>query len=79
MIEWMVEAEDANIARPVDDIKKIKVFTLLRTEGQSEREQGFRPFRSFRAQGMGRCKAAKTLTPTQVSNGLDPDNRSSGS
>jgi hypothetical protein len=33
MIKWIVEGEDVNIAGPVDDMKKMKVFTLLRTEG----------------------------------------------
>jgi hypothetical protein len=33
MIEGMVEVEDADIAGPVDDMKKMEVFTVLRTEG----------------------------------------------
>jgi hypothetical protein len=33
MMEWMVKVEDVNIAGPADDMKKMKVFTLLRTEG----------------------------------------------
>ncbi len=33
MMEWMVEVEDVNIAGPVDDMKKMEVFTLLCTEG----------------------------------------------
>jgi hypothetical protein len=32
-MERMVEVEDVNIAGPVDDMKKIKVFTILSTEG----------------------------------------------
>jgi hypothetical protein len=32
MVDWMVEVEDVNIARPVDDMKKMEVFKLLRTE-----------------------------------------------
>jgi hypothetical protein len=33
MMEWMVEVEDVSITGPVDDMKKMEVFTLLRTEG----------------------------------------------
>jgi hypothetical protein len=32
-MERMVEVEDGKIAGPVDDMKEIKVFTVLRTEG----------------------------------------------
>jgi hypothetical protein len=35
----MVEGEGVNIACPVDDMKKMEVFTLLRTEGWSEEER----------------------------------------
>ena len=33
MMEWMVEVEDVNIAAPVDDMKKMKVFTLVHALG----------------------------------------------
>jgi len=33
MMEWIVEGEDVKIAGPVDDDMKMRVFTLLRTEG----------------------------------------------
>jgi len=40
MIEWMVEVEDVDIAGPVDDMKKMKVFTLLHVQrGRSEEER----------------------------------------
>jgi hypothetical protein len=32
MMKWMVEVEDVDIDCPVDDMKKMEVFTLLRTE-----------------------------------------------
>lgn len=27
-VQWILEVEDVNIARPVDDMKKMKMFTL---------------------------------------------------
>ena len=33
MIELMLEVEDVDIFRPVNDMKKMEVFILLRTEG----------------------------------------------
>jgi hypothetical protein len=45
MMEWMVEVEDDNIAGPVDDMKKMKVFTILRTEGTDGVRKGEQRFR----------------------------------
>jgi hypothetical protein len=33
MMERMVDVDDVKIAGPVDDMKEIEVFTVLRTEG----------------------------------------------
>ena len=50
MMECMVEVEDVDIARPVDDMKKMKDFTLSRAQWTElrEGERGFRQFRQFR-------------------------------
>jgi hypothetical protein len=32
MIDLMAEGEDVNIARPVDEMNKMELFALLRTE-----------------------------------------------
>jgi hypothetical protein len=50
MMEWMEEVEDVNIACPAVDMKKMMVFTLLRTEGSEEGRT-----RLFRVQGTKRC------------------------
>jgi hypothetical protein len=64
MIEWMVEVEDVNIARPVDDMTKNEGVHPLahRGDGVRKGEQGFRPFRPFRVRSEGRRKAVKTPT-----------------
>ena len=63
MIEWMVEVEDVSVARPVDDMMKMKSSRSGVQRGRSKGVQGFKLRSVGRlSEVLGGGKAVKTPT-----------------